>query len=135
MMKQYLIIPSLFIFVSLYEGNGQDIVDASNSAAIWGYKDLTLIADHNNQSNFANLNKVKPNKTKLYVLGQNRKHYICDRSEVGYIVTENGHNRLYNAAYKPVYQTEQSGLVVYTCIVRSAPNVMDIRLTHWREVI
>ncbi len=134
-----LVIPSLFIIVPLYEckygETRQEVVDRPNSALIWNWGDLSLIADHSNQENFSNLNKAIPNRTKLYIYGDKEvKKYICDSSEVGFIRTESGHNNLYNSKGHLVFSLNLKGLVIYTCIERVSPTMTNVRLTHWKEV-
>lgn len=130
-------IPLLRICVPVYwrkiGTNGQEIVDADDSAAIWKWNGLTVIADHNGQNNFANLNNAKPEKTKaiLTVNGTSRL-YVCDVSEVGSIVTYPYGSRLYTAENRPVHEAFPTGLCIYTCRDKTAENVRNVRLTHWR---
>lgn len=132
-----LTIPSLWIFVPLFErkaGNGQDIVDRADSAVFFCWDDLTIIVDHSHQNNFSNLNKAIPGRTKLYIYSKGTKRYICDKTEVGHLKLINGHNMLYDKDWQSVYHQQLDGLIVYTCIKRVRADVIDIRLTHWREV-
>ena len=133
-----LIIPSLFIIVPLYRRkygeNGQDIVDRPKSAAIWNWGNLTVIADHVHQENFFNLNKSVPGKTVLYIYDKGIKRYICDSSEIGFTRQEGSQNVLYDSKERSVYFLNLDGLMIYTCIKRTSPEVLTVRLTHWKEI-
>lgn len=137
-----LFIPSLFIFVKLTpvasSNLAQEAVDKYNSAAIWNWNNLTLIADHNNQANFKNINKAIPGKTKLYLLDKVNRKFICDKTEVGHISNlrvDNTGGKLCDANWNSIFRQNLDGLMIYTCIRKSAIDVMDVRLTHWKEVI
>ena len=131
-----LIIPTLSINVPVFFGKDgasrQEIIDKENSAVYFTWGPLTVIADHSSQANFHNLNKAKPGETIAYLCGDRVKKYICDRSEVGHIVSDGG-NRLYDSRWMPVHENVKHGVCMYTCIERSAKNIMDVRLTHWIE--
>lgn len=137
-----IMIPELAINVPVYwkkEGtNGQDIVDAPNSAVIFKWTkscDLKVIADHSSQSNFRNLNRAKVNETEAYLdLDKRRIKHRCIVSEVGHIKTVNGRNFLFGEDWLSIYPKHHDGICIYTCIKRSAPDVMDVRLTFWKEV-
>lgn len=137
-MTGFLLIPSLKIAVPVYEaqnGNGQDVIDRPNSAVLLRWGNLTIIADHRTQSNFENLNRAEPSKTKAFFITNGKMHiYKCDYSAIGHNRTEPTGNHLYDNHWAKVTQIMHDGIVMYTCIVRSAKDVMDVRLTHWRKV-
>lgn len=127
-----LTIPSLLIFVPVYErttGNGQDIIDKPNSAVMFKWGKLTVIADHSHQNNFSNLNRAIPGKTRLYLIGKMTTPLICDSTEVGFITG----NRLYNRKGEEVHRLGLDGLIIYTCIGKRG-DATDVRLTHWRKL-
>lgn len=136
-----LFIPSLFIFVKLTpvpsSNLAQSVVDKWNSAAIWKWNNLTLIADHSTQANFENLRKAVPGKTKLYILDKKNRKFVCDKTEVGHIVgfcPDGTGGVLRDEKGRSVFYSNLDGLMIYTCIRKSAIDVMDVRLTHWKEV-
>ena len=129
-------IPELSISVPLYDANGcdsQKIVDAQDSAVLMRWGNQFAIADHNDQANFKNLSDAEPGKTTAMIRqGKNLQRYRCIKTQVGHItISENG-NRIFDQDWKPVYQQAFGGLCIYTCLNKSAPNVMDIRLTYWQ---
>ena len=132
----YLAIPKLLIAVPVEErmfGNGQDILDKENLAVSFHWNKLMVIADHNHQSNFKNLNKAKEG-TKAYLIDKKKiEMYVCDSTQVGHITLSPHGNRLYDSEYMPVHLVFDSGLCIYTCIEKSADDIMDVRLTHWRK--
>lgn len=129
-----LFIPALGIIVPAEERkngtNGQDIIDKPDRAVMWSWGRLTVIADHCNQG-FDRINRAVAGKTRAYV---GARRFICDISEIGHIRTTDKGNRLFRADWTPVHEAWKDGLCIYTCIQRSAPDVMDVRLTHWREI-
>ena len=149
------------ILVPLYErtvGNGQEIVDRENSAVIFHWNDLSVIADHSHQSNFSNLNKAIPLKTIGYIFSNNTTKLecdskqtkptkivahislnrmtklLCDDTQVGHILLSDSGNRLTDKNNHLVHTVFHDGYCIYTCIQRSAPNIIDVRLTHWRII-
>lgn len=130
-------IPELGISVPLYNtssGSAQAIVDSLDSAVYlrWGNGQIA-IADHANQANFSNLEYAQVDKTRAFIdSGTSRVPYVCYRSQVGHIKTDVGGNSIFDEAWNPVFWQNAGGLTIYTCIHRSAPNIMDIRLTYWR---
>lgn len=125
-----LFIPSLGIFVLAKTGDRQKNTDAPNTAAMWNWGKLTVIADHNYQG-FSRLNRAVIGKTRAY-LGP--KAYICDVSEIGHVRLSEKGNRLYRASWFPVWEAWSDGLCLYTCITQTASDVIDVRLTHWRDI-
>ena len=129
-----LLIPSLLIYVPVFERqkgtNGQEIVDAQNSAAMWKWNQLTVIADHAGQG-FDRLNKVKVGRTTAF-FGNSR--FLCDSSEIGYIRLSPNGNRLYNAKNEPVHETMKTGMCIYTCHGQRTGEIQPVRLTHWRKI-
>lgn len=128
-----LTIPTLFISLPCEErkqGNGQNIMDRPNCAVCWKWGNLTVIADHSQQG-FNRINRAIVGRTRAYYA---RKGYICDVSEIGHIYITNEGNRLYRADGCPVNKAWAGGLCLYTCISKSAPNKVDVRLTHWRAL-
>ncbi len=131
----YLCVPTLLIAVPLFErttGNGQEIVDRDNSAVIFHWNGLSVIADHSYQSNFSNLNKVKPNRTRAYIYKSKLETILCDDSQIGHILLSENGNRLVDQNFNLVHTVFTDGYCIYTCRTRSAQNVIDVRLTHWK---
>ena len=130
-------IPDLDISVPLYDTYGKDsqkIVDTYNSAAYLHWGEQVAIADHASQANFIRLNQVREGITDAYIVNQGaREKYVCYQSQVGHIQTVNGKNQIYDAKWRSVFTQNTSGLTIYTCMQRSAPDVMDIRLTYWKK--
>ena len=128
-----LLIPSLQICVPLYsEGNRQKIVDAPNSAILIKWNKLQVIADHNYQANFKNLNQAIPKKTMAFLYKDNRTEiYICDSIENGYIKILPQGNRLYTQNWNLVHEVIKDGLCIYTCRGYSVNGITNICLTHW----
>ena len=128
-------IPSLKIRVPLYysgEKSAQEITDDSNSAAclLWG--GLTVIADHSHQGTFSMLNLAKEGKTVAVIDdGRTQKEYLCSSSQVGHLTLSEYGNELYDAEWAEVFGQNDGGLCIYTCIAKSARDVMDVRLTFW----
>ena len=131
-------IPELSIGVALYDtrvGTAQQIVDNPESAVLLRWEAQKAIADHSSQSNFANLNRARPYGTVMYLdsKGGARERYLCVSSQVGHIKTdEHGTNSIYDGKWESPRVKNKGGICIYTCIQRSAPNIMDIRLTYWR---
>jgi hypothetical protein len=124
-----LLIPSLLIYVPVYERekgtNGQDIVDAPDSAAMWHWNQLSVIADHASQ-NFSRLYKTKVGATAF--LG--KKKYKCVSTEIGRIQN----NRLYRANGRFVHEDWKTGLCIYTCYGQKIGSIQPVKLTHWSAV-
>ena len=132
-----LTIPSLLIFTSVYErktGNGQDIIDRPDSAVMFQWNRLTIIADHSHQNNFGNLNRAIPGKTKLYLINGRVQSFVCDSTEVGFIYRTPTMNILHNSKGEELYRLGLDGLVIYTCVAQKTPNAVDVRLTHWHKI-
>lgn len=131
-------IPSLFISVPLYDSKGADnqrVVDNPNSAAYMHWQKQDAIADHASQASFSNLNMVKPGKTVATIdLRTRQEKYLCVNSQVGHIrISPNG-NRIFDANWNSANFQNEGGLCIYTCMGKSAEDVMDIRLTYWRPI-
>lgn len=132
-MWTYLFIPSLGIFINAEErskGNGQDIIDRPDRAVLWKWRDLVVVADHVDQG-FRSINRVVVGKTRAFL---GNRLYICDVSEIGHIRISQAGNRLYRANWEPVADAWKDGLCIYTCSEMTAPDVRDVRLTHWRRL-
>ncbi len=131
-------IPELHISVPLYDahdGNQQEIVDEPQSAVYMRWGQQGAIADHSNQDRFSNLNRVRPWHTIATIDRQSAKEkFRCYRTQVGHIRTAEGANRIFDSGWKPVYAQNPGGLCIYTCIGRSAEDVMDVCLTYWLPV-
>lgn len=131
-----LYIPSLWIMVPVKEaqsGNGQAIIDQDNMAVLLRWGDLSVIADHNAQNGFSRLNKAVPQKTAAYIIsGGQCRRYVCDYSVIGHTRDEPSGRHLYDDHWLRATQMFMDGLLIYTCMQRSADTVMDVRLTHWK---
>lgn len=132
-------IPSLNISVPLYDtsvGSAQRIVDNQDSAVILRWVSQYAIADHSSQSNFQNLNYAKPGITTMSIETKTAKdEYKCVKTQVGHIkIGSVGGNTIYDENWQPPNNQNQGGICIYTCIHKSAPDVMDIRMTYWQPV-
>lgn len=130
-------IPRLLISVPLYDANGankQRVVDDTDSAVYFrfGYQDA--IADHSNQANFQNLNLAKPGMLAVIDQGETKTSYKLVQSQIGHIRISPLSNQLYDQDWNPVALQNAGGLCIYTCIRKSADDVMDVRLTYWQPV-
>ena len=129
-------IPSLSISLPLYEAstNAQKIVDDKNSAAFIKWLDQDVIVDHSGQDGFERLEKAIPKSTIAYVVynnGKSTERYICTKKQIGHIKTVGGKNKLLDSQW----QHPKSGcLLMYTCIKKSAPDVMDVWLIYWKRI-
>ena len=137
-MKTLLKIPTLAIKVPVYDrvsGSGQDIIDRTDSAVRFKQGPLTIICDHCDQANFTRLNAAVPEHTRAFIINGffKRERYICTGSEIGHIIISEAGNRLYDSQWRHVYQTHK-GLCIYTCMRKSADDVMDVRLTFWERL-
>lgn len=131
-------IPELNISVPLYDvvnGNSQLLCDNEDSAVFMRWGSQVAIADHCTQANFSNLNNVRVGKT-IATIDQRDKqeHFRCVRSQVGHIRLSDGGNRIFDSNWVPAYSQNPGGLCIYTCIEKSARDVMDVRLTYWQPV-
>ena len=128
-------IPELAIGVPLYDtttGSAQKIVDDENSAAYLFWGDQIAIADHSSQANFNNLNNAVPSRTTAYIVRPGRtERYVCAQTQIGHIKIGSSGNQIYDCKWRPVYQQNRGRLTIYTCIQKSAQDVMDVRLTYW----
>ena len=132
-------IPELNISVPVYDtktGSAKSIIDAKNSAVYLRWFTQHAIADHSDHANFSNLNRVRVGHTVLYIdNGMTQKKYVCVKSQVGHIKIDGPMgNEIYDANWELAYSQNQGGLCLYTCMTRSAPNIMDVRLTYWQPV-
>lgn len=131
-------IPDLSISVPLYSvGNksAQKIVDDPDSAAIFGLGKQMVIADHVHQSNFGNLIRVQPGRTKAYVLTVDGQQaiYICMLSQLGHIQLSETGNRLYDWEGIPAKEKNPDGLAIYTCLGSASNGVQNVTLTYWKK--
>lgn len=131
-------IPELGISVPLYDsvnGNSQELCDNADSAVCMKWSSQIAIADHCNQGNFSNLNKARVGRTIATIDQQDKKeHYRCVRSQIGHIRISESGNRIFDSNWAPAYKQNAGGLCIYTCIEKSAPDVMDVRLTYWQPL-
>ncbi len=131
-----LIIPDLNISVPLNGielGSAQHVIDLEDSAVYLKWPNQIVIADHCTQANFSNLKKAVPGRTKaLIVTPDSKEEFACCRKQIGHIRIGQSSNALYDRDWIPVYKTNSGRLTMYTCISRSAPDVVDVWLTYWR---
>ena len=131
-------IPELNISVPLNgteSGGAQEVIDREDSAVYLIWPNNITIADHCHQANFSNLNKAIPGRTKAYIVTpDSKKGYFCYKTQVGHIKIGATSNTLYDQNWEAVYEKNGGGLTMYTCIERSAPDVMDVRLTYWKPI-
>ena len=131
-------IPELNISVPLNgteSGGAQKVIDREDSAVYLIWPNNITIADHCHQANFSNLNKSVPGRTKAYIVTpDSKKGYVCYKTQVGHIKIGGTSNVLYDHNWEAVYKKNQGGLTMYTCIEKSAPDVMDVRLTYWKPI-
>lgn len=131
-------IQELNISVPLYDARGlasQRVVDNRNSAAFMRWQKQIAIADHCDQANFSNLNKVRAGSTTAVIdLRNTQERFICVSSQVGHIRLAESGNRIFDRNWNPANTQNEGGLCIYTCIEKSAPDVMDVRLTFWRPI-
>lgn len=132
-------INELGISVPLYDtsrGDAQKLVDDVDSAAYLRWGTQVAVADHACQANFANLSRAVPGRT-IAVIDRktSQEQYMCYRTQVGHIrIIAPGNNNIYDANWAPVKTQNAGGLTIYTCMGKSAEDVMDIRLTYWKKV-
>jgi len=122
-------IPSLRIGVPLYNSNGnaQKIVDNKKSAVFLEWEDQIAIADHSGQDGFERLANAIPYQTLAYIDYKGKEYYLCTKKQVGHIVND----RIYDSKWE---HAKSGGLVIYTCIGKSAEDVMDAWLTYWKRI-
>lgn len=134
--KGMLIIPSLRIYVPLYEGEDtQGIVDAPDSAVFFRMGVQDCIADHCHQEGFSRLANAVPDKTVAWIVSSEEfTQYLCIRNEIGHITTENGKHYLRDANMNPVYKQNAGGLCIYTCTGKTESEITYVHLTYWRPV-
>lgn len=134
-------IAELGISIPLYDATDssgtQRIVDRQDSAAYIHWIKQDAIADHANQSNMANLNMAKAGRTIAVIdLGGEQLAYRCVSSQVGHIrLSPDGKNRIFDANWNRANLQNEGGLCIYTCMHKSAEDIMDVRLTYWRPII
>lgn len=111
------IIPGVGINVACYQPTtayGQDITDAWDSAAYFGYAGLDIIADHSNQE-FSALKHVSVGMEAYMDYGSYRQKYVCTRFEYGHNDGDYLMDADYNQIY-PVYSDYNTGgITCYTC--------------------
>lgn len=132
-------IPELFISVPLYDATGgadrQRVVDDPDSAVFMHWQKQDAIADHASQGGFSNLNMAKVKRTIATIDQQTHKQsYVCVNSQIGHIMISAIGNRIYDENWEPAYTQNNGGLCIYTCIRKSANDVMDVRLTYWQPI-
>ena len=125
--RSRVIIPSLFISIPLYDANGdaQQIVDAPRSAAFLRWHGQDAIADHSGQNGFQRISKAIPYKTTAYVKGEK---FLCTKKQIGHI----RQSKIFDSEWNHV---KSDGLVMYTCIGKSAEDVMDVWLVYWKRIL
>ena len=128
-------IPALKIRFPVYEaanGNAQKIVDDKNSAAYINWHTQIAIVDHSGQDGFERLAKAQPGVTTGHIDFQNRtERILCVKKQIGHILLGEK-NKLVDANWQPA--DSHGGVVMYTCIKKSASNIMDVWLTYWKRV-
>jgi hypothetical protein len=87
----------------------------------------TLIMDHSGQDGFERLSKAVPYKTIAYL---NKDAYICINKQVGHIYL-GPPNRLVDENWQSI---KYDSLILYTCLQKSAENIMDVQLTYWKKL-
>lgn len=127
-------IQRLGIAVPLYAANNIDdaqrIVDKQNSAVLLRWATQMVSADHSSQK-FSRLKHVRVGDMAFIEKKDGKKRpFQCVKTQVGHIRTENGVNKLYDANWQKV-SLRKGILTVYSCLGKSAPNVMDVTLTYW----
>ncbi len=131
-------IPELQISVPVYKtenGNAQAICDKKDSAVYLNWGNQFAIVDHCDQANFSNLNRVRVGLTMATVdLQTSKKQYRCVKSQIGHLRISNTGNRLFDKNWVPAYDQNPNGLTMYTCMHKSAADVMDVRLTYWQPI-
>ena len=131
-------IRNLFISVPLYDAKTgaekQQVVDDPNSAVFFKLGVQSVIADHASQANFQNLNLAKPGMTARIYDREKETVYRFKESQVGHIRISPLGNRLFDKNWQQVATQNEGGLCIYTCIGKSADDVMDVRLTYWQPV-
>ena len=132
-------IPDLLIGVPLYDAKGsesQAVVDKVNSAVYMHWPKQDAIADHASQANFSNLNMAKVDRTVAIIdYGNREEKYHCVNSQVGHIRISPSGNRIFDENWNMAYFQNDGGLCIYTCMKKSADDVMDVRLTYWQPII
>lgn len=129
-------IPNLFISVPLYDAldaaDRQRVVDNPDSAVHFRLGVQDVIADHTGQANFQNLNLAKPGMTATIDRKTSKTVYRMVQSQVGHIRISPLGNRLFDQDWVQVSTQNAGGLCIYTCMGKSAEDVMDVRLTYWQ---
>lgn len=104
-----LVIPDLGINVGMVYGCSQAIVDAPDSAAVWGAGSGLVIADHWNQNHYTNIQYSVPGSTIAYVNGA---PYVC----IAYLQGHNTGDTITDNNYSDIMNTLGAGQVLlYTC--------------------
>lgn len=132
-------IPDLSISIPLNgveSGSAQQVIDMEDSAVYLNWPNQTVIADHCHQANFSNLNRAIQGHTKAFIASDpdSKKWLVCCKTQVGHIRIGEKSNSLFDHDWNPVYHSNSGGLTMYTCIEKSAPDVMDVRLTYWKTL-
>jgi len=131
-------IPNLYISVPLYNAlnaaDRQRVVDEPSSAVFFRLGVQDVIADHACQANFQNLNMAKPGMIATIDEKERQTSYRMVQSQVGHIRIAALGNKLYDQNWTPVAMQNDGGLCIYTCMGKSADDVMDVRLTYWQPV-
>lgn len=104
------VIPDVGVNVACYESRDQSVCDAKDSAAVFGYGETTLIADHNNQG-FSAIRRCKAG-TKAYMdTGSGRQEYVCTSVLQGH----NTGTQLTDANGNDLNKANAGGFTCYTC--------------------
>ena len=104
-----LVIHDLGINVGMVYGCSQAIVDAPDSAAVWGAGSGLVIADHWNQNHYTNIQYSVPGSTIAYVNGA---PYVC----IAYLQGHNTGDTITDNNYSDIMNTLGAGQVLlYTC--------------------
>lgn len=131
--KGVLLIPSIQVTVPLYEGDVYDnpvetqaIVDAENSAAMFDFEGVKVIAEHVDQT-FGNLSKIKVGDT-AFVKQQDgsEEEFVCTGNFLG----KNVGSALTDVNGASVSKMIKDGVIMYTC----TDNWEDVTVTIWERV-
>ena len=131
-------IPGLFISVPLYDAldaaDRQRVVDNPDSAVHFRLGVQDVIADHAGQANFQNLNLARSGMVATIDEREKKTSYQFTQSQVGHIRISALGNRLFDQNWQQVAAQNAGGLCIYTCMGKSADDVMDVRLTYWQPM-
>lgn len=105
------VIPSLGVDVATFHSMEQSVVDASDSAAMFVFGDMKVIADHWNQG-FEVIKKCTVGTKAYFDTGDKKTEYICTRSFSGHNQKTDMTDDNYNSV---LYGCNTDGITCYTC--------------------